>query len=150
MLDQLIREWKLANKKIVFTNGCFDLLHPGHIYYLNEAAALGDKLVVGLNTDASVRQLKGSDRPINDEGFRKKMLEGLRAVNYVELFSEETPLKLIEAIKPDTLVKGGDYVIETVVGADLVLSYGGEVRILSFLEGYSSSSIIQKIRATKS
>ena len=133
---------------MVFTNGCFDLLHPGHVHYLKEAKALGDKLIVGLNSDASVQQLKGNNRPINDEVFRLKMLLGL-AVDLVILFSEETPIELIKCIKPDTLVKGGDYKINTIVGAEYVLSYGGEVRVLSFLEGYSSSSIIKKILSSE-
>ena len=140
-----IQNWKSEHKKLVFTNGCFDILHPGHIRYLNDAAALGDKLIVGLNSDSSVRTIKGSNRPVFNEEFRKSMLEGLRAVDVVVLFSEETPLKLIRLIKPDFLVKGGDYSVEEVVGAEYVQSYGGEVRILSFVEGYSTSSIIDHI-----
>lgn len=140
-----ITDWKNENNRLVFTNGCFDILHPGHIQYLNDAAALGDKLIVGLNSDSSVRQIKGPHRPIFSEAFRLAMLEALRSVDAVILFSEETPLKLIQQIKPDFLVKGGDYRVDQVVGAEYVQSYGGEVRILSFVEGYSTSAIINQI-----
>jgi rfaE bifunctional protein nucleotidyltransferase chain/domain len=140
-----IDTWRAKGHKIVFTNGCFDLLHPGHVQYLKDAAALGDKLVVGLNSDSSVARLKGENRPINDMLFRKYMLAALKPVDLVIVFEEDTPRLLIESIKPDLLVKGGDYTIDGVVGADLVAAYGGEVRILSFLEGYSSTSIIHKI-----
>ena len=145
-LDQ-IADWKNDGHAIVFTNGCFDLLHPGHIQYLEDAAKLGDKLIVGLNDDDSVRRLKGSSRPINNLNFRKKILMGLRSVNLVIPFYEDTPLNLIELIKPDFLVKGGDYSIETVVGHKVVQDYGGQVKILSFLDGYSSSEIISKIKS---
>lgn len=145
-LDQ-IADWKNDGHAIVFTNGCFDLLHPGHIQYLEDAAKLGDKLIVGLNDDDSVRRLKGSSRPINNLNFRKKILMGLRSVNLVIPFYEDTPLNLIELIKPDFLVKGGDYTIETVVGHKVVQDYGGQVKILSFLDGYSSSEIISKIKS---
>ena len=132
----------------MFTNGCFDLLHPGHVYYLKEAKALGDKLIVGLNSDASINILKGANRPINDEVFRREMLLGL-SVDLVILFSEETPIELIKRIQPDVLVKGGDYDMSTIVGAEFVQSNGGEVKVLSFLEGYSSSSIIKKILSSE-
>ena len=145
-LDQ-IADWKNDGHAIVFTNGCFDLLHPGHIQYLEDAAKLGDKLIVGLNDDDSVRRLKGSSRPINNLNFRKKILMGLRSVNLVIPFYEDTPLNLIALIKPDFLVKGGDYSIETVVGHKVVQDYGGQVKILSFLDGYSSSEIISKIKS---
>ena len=137
--------WREAGFKIVFTNGCFDLLHPGHVQYLQDAAKLGDKLIVGLNADESVTRLKGGGRPINSVVFRTAMLLALKPVDMVIVFAEDTPVRLIESIRPDMLVKGGDYTVDTVVGGDFVLSYGGEVRILSFLEGYSSSSIISKI-----
>ena len=134
-------------KKIVFTNGCFDLLHPGHVSYLEEAASLGDVLILGLNTDASVSRLKGANRPIQDERARCILLAALESVSAVCLFDEETPLRLIESVLPDILVKGGDYKEEDIVGADVVKSRGGEVKSLQFLEGYSTSQIISKIKA---
>ena len=144
-LDQ-ITKWKNEGHTLVFTNGCFDLLHPGHVQYLNEAAALGDKLIVGLNDDDSVRRLKGGNRPINVLDFRQRMLEGLRAVDLVIPFAADTPLHLIEQIAPDYLVKGGDYTIEGVVGAEVVIQRGGQVRVLTFLEGYSTSALLDKIK----
>lgn len=131
--------------KIVFTNGCFDILHAGHVDYLFNAAQLGDILVVGLNTDNSVKRLKGENRPINKEYDRATLLASLYFVDYVVMFDEDTPLELIKKIKPQVLVKGGDYKVEDVVGADFVKKSGGEVIILPFKDGYSSSSIISKI-----
>lgn len=142
----LIEAWKKAGKTIVFTNGCFDLLHPGHIQYLREAAECGEKLVVGLNSDASVTRIKGPDRPVNDVTFRKTMLENLKPVDLVCIFEADTPIDLIRQVRPDVLVKGGDYKPDEVVGGDYVSSYGGRVEVLSFVEGYSSSSIITKIK----
>lgn len=142
---QQIKHWINEGDKIVFTNGCFDLLHPGHIQYLTEAKALGDRLVVGLNSDDSVRRLKGDQRPINALEARRLMLEALKPVDLVIPFDEDTPLALIKVVEPDVLVKGGDYTIETVVGHEHILRRGGEVRILSFLPGYSSTAIIEKI-----
>lgn len=136
------------DKKIVFTNGCFDILHAGHITYLREARALGDILFIGLNSDASVKKLKGENRPINCEGDRKFVLENLKPVDFVEIFSAETPLELIKEIKPNVLVKGGDWPIEKIVGADFVLSLGGKVKNLSFLENHSTSQIIKTIIET--
>jgi len=133
-------------KKIVFTNGCFDILHPGHIAYLNEAKAQGDLLVVGINSDASVRKLKGPDRPINNEIDRKFMMENIKAVDLVEIFDEETPLELITAIRPSVLVKGGDWKIEQIVGHDVVTSYGGEVKSLLFKDGHSTSNLIKNLQ----
>ncbi len=150
MSDQIsIETWRKNGMKLVFTNGCFDLLHPGHVQYLNKAANLGDKLIVGLNSDDSVRSIKGKGRPVHDELFRKSMLLALSSVDLVMVFSEDTPIKLIQMVKPDLLVKGGDYDIEGVVGAPFVQSYGGEVRILPFLKGYSTSDIINKIIASR-
>ncbi len=133
------------DKKIVFTNGCFDIIHRGHVAYLMEAKKLGDLLVVGLNSDASVKRLKGNDRPINQEQDRKFVLEGLKAVDHVEIFSEDTPLELIKKVKPSVLVKGGDWEISQIVGSEEVLGWGGEVRSLSFIEGFSTTNTIEKI-----
>ena len=132
--------------KIVFTNGCFDILHSGHIQYLNEAKALGDKLVVGLNSDASVKRLKGEERPINHENDRKFVLENLKAVDEVIIFDDDTPIKLIEKVKPSVLVKGGDWPIEQIVGHDFVTSIGGMVKSLSFKDGYSTTSVLEQIK----
>lgn len=131
-------------KRVVFTNGCFDLLHRGHVYYLSRARALGDLLVVGLNSDASVRLLKGSGRPVNPQEARAEVLGALAVVDYIIVFEEETPLKLITHLKPDVLVKGGDYQVEEIVGFKEVKSWGGQVITISLLEGYSSSSIIDR------
>lgn len=130
---------------MVFTNGCFDLLHPGHLHYLNEAKELGDVLIVGLNSDRSVRQIKGNDRPINDEKFRAEMLIGLKPVDAVVLFDEDTPIQIISIIKPAIHVKGGDYSITKLPEYETVVSNGGEVKLLSFLDGYSSTNIINKL-----
>jgi len=140
------REWSAANKKLVFTNGCFDLLHPGHIDYLNRAAALGDKLIVGLNDDASIQRLKGATRPINPLQDRAVMLAALRAVDLVVAFSEDTPLNLITAVMPDILIKGGDYQPDDIVGAAEVKNHGGEVIVMPFLDGYSSTMLIERIK----
>lgn len=133
-------------KKIVFTNGCFDILHVGHVAYLNEARKLGDALFLGLNSDDSIKRLKGSDRPINKEADRKYVLENLRAVSFVEIFTEDTPLELIEQVKPSILVKGGDWKPEQIVGSEFVLNNGGEVLSLNFIEGHSTSSIIKTVQ----
>lgn len=134
------------NKKIVFTNGCFDIIHKGHVAYLNEAKALGDLLVLGLNSDASVKRLKGSERPINSEMDRKFVLENLKAVDFVEIFTEDTPYNLINKIQPDILVKGGDWPVEKIVGHDIVFAKGGNVYSLNFVDGYSTTRIIEKIQ----
>lgn len=134
------------NRKIVFTNGCFDILHVGHIRYLKEAKSLGDILVVGVNTDNSVKKLKGPARPIQNENDRAEILSSLESVDFVVLFSEETPEKLIHSVRPDILVKGGDWKIQDIVGSDFVLSYGGEVRSLQFVNGKSTTSIIEKTK----
>lgn len=135
---------KVETSKIVFTNGCFDILHLGHARYLQEARALGDCLVLGLNTDESVRRLKGPTRPINSQIDRAELLLHLRWVDYVVLFDEETPLELIQSISPEVLVKGGDWAVEDIVGSDFVLNNGGEVRSLQLVPGKSSTKIIEK------
>lgn len=137
---------KSENKKLVFTNGCFDILHKGHITYLNEAKSLGDVLIIGVNSDASVKKLKGSDRPVTNEQDRMYALDNLKAVDYVALFTEDTPYNLIKDIVPDVLVKGGDWKVQDIVGSDIVLNNGGEVKSLNFVSGYSTSSILDKIR----
>lgn len=143
---EAIAEHRNRKERVVFTNGCFDLLHIGHTRYLTAARALGDVLVVGLNTDASIRRLKGSSRPIIPEAERKEMLLNLRSVDYVCLFDDDTPLTLIQEVRPNLLVKGGDWKKETIVGWDFVESYGGEVRSLLFIEDHSTTSIIERIR----
>lgn len=142
---KIIEEERKKGKKIVFTNGCFDIIHAGHVDYLEKAKKLGDFLVVGLNSDNSVKRLKGNTRPINPQEYRKKVLEGLKAVDLVVIFEEDTPENLIKAIKPDILVKGGDWKIENIVGADFVKSYGGHVLTIDFIYDISTSKIIKKI-----
>lgn len=140
-----IARWQAAGDRIVFTNGCFDILHFGHLHYLAAARDLGNRLVVGMNSAASVRRLKGATRPINDEATRVFALASLEFVDAVTVFEEDTPLILIEKILPDVLVKGGDWRPEQIVGSDLVLKNGGSVRSLPFVEGYSTTSIERKI-----
>ncbi len=142
----LAASFRQAGRRVVFTNGCFDLLHFGHIHYLAEASALGDELIIGLNAQASVSRLKGPHRPIQDEKSRLYQLASLFFVRAVVVFEEDTPLELIRAVSPDVLVKGGDWPIQQIVGADLVKGRGGEVRCLSFQEGYSTSLLEQKIK----
>jgi D-beta-D-heptose 7-phosphate kinase/D-beta-D-heptose 1-phosphate adenosyltransferase len=132
--------------RLCFTNGCFDLLHPGHVQYLEDTKALGDFLVVGLNSDEGVRRLKGPTRPLQGETARALMLLGLRSVDAVLRFDEDTPLELIDRIRPDVLAKGGDYAPETVVGRDVVEGRGGRVAIIPFLEGHSTTQIEERIR----
>lgn len=136
------------DKKIVFTNGCFDIVHRGHVSYLNEARKLGDLLVLGLNSDASIKRLKGEERPINSEVDRKFLLENLRSIDFVEIFDTDTPLDLIEFITPTVLVKGGDWKPEQIVGSEHVLKKGGKVLSLNFIDGYSTTNIISKINQT--
>jgi len=143
-----IAGWRLAGGKVVFTNGCFDLMHPGHLNYLAQARALGQHLVIGLNTDASVQRLKGEHRPIMDQNARALLLASLAFVDLVVLFGEDTPLDLIQLLRPDVLVKGADYKEEDVVGAREVKSWGGEVALLPFVEGYSTSAIEAKIKSS--
>ena len=138
--------WRFKDDKIVFTNGCFDILHRGHIEYLAKAASLGTKLVIGLNTDASVKRLKGDSRPINDENARAVLLASLVFVDKVILFDTDTPRDLIDFVQPDVLVKGGDYKPEEIVGYDIVKAKGGEIVTLDFVEGYSTTSLIEKMK----
>lgn len=128
--------------RIVFTNGCFDVLHRGHVYYLAKAREMGEVLVVGLNSDASVSRLKGEGRPVNKQNARAEVLGALGMVDYIVIFGEDTPLELIRSLKPDLLVKGGDYKVEEIVGYQEVISHGGQVLTIPIMEGYSSSSII--------
>jgi len=141
-----LAQWRFAQQKIVFTNGCFDLLHYGHIHYLAAARALGDKLIIGLNATASVQRLKGTHRPIQDEVSRKHLLAAFFFVDAVIEFAEDTPYLLIEKIQPDILVKGGDWTPDKIVGSDIVLAKGGVVKSLPFQEGYSTTRIEEKIR----
>lgn len=138
--------WRLLSKKIVFTNGCFDILHAGHIAALSDAAKEADILVVGMNTDNSTRRLKGEGRPVNDENSRALMMASLAIVDAVTLFDEDTPLELIKAVLPDVLVKGGDYTIDQIVGAKEVMANGGRVVINPILKGFSTTSIIEKMQ----
>src|SRR6201991_2965977 len=145
-LQKQVKNWQGEGKKVVFTNGVFDLLHIGHITYLAKAAELGDKLVIGLNSDSSVKRIKGEDRPVNDQNSRAALLAALFFVDAIVVFEEDTPLNIITAVMPDILVKGADYAIENIVGGKEVIANGGEVKTIDFVEGYSSTSIIQKIR----
>lgn len=146
-LKRKCNSWRGSGKKIVFTNGCFDLLHTGHLDYLARAASLGNILVVGLNADGSVKRLKGPERPINNQDDRALALAALLLVDAVCIFEEDTPLELIQAVKPDVLAKGGDYTPETIVGAPFVTERGGEVAVIPFVEGYSTTGLLAKIRA---
>ena len=151
-LDNLlhqVRRWWLQDKKIVFTNGVFDILHEGHIASLSEAASFGHVLIVGVNTDASVKRLKGESRPVNNEKSRSLLLASLVITDAVILFEEDTPQKLISAILPDVLVKGGDYTLDQIVGANEVLANGGDVKIVPILEGFSTTSIIERMKQAK-
>ena len=145
-INNLAKKWRAAGERVVFTNGCFDLIHYGHIYYLAEARGLGDRLVVGMNASASVSRLKGPHRPIKDEQTRLFVLASLSMVDAVVIFEEDTPYRLIKEVQPDILVKGGDWAIDQIVGADLVLQNGGQVKNLAFIEGYSTTNIEQKIK----
>jgi D-glycero-beta-D-manno-heptose 1-phosphate adenylyltransferase len=144
-LKNKVAQWRLLGKSIAFTNGCFDVLHAGHITSLSEAAKLADILVVGLNADSSVKQLKGPDRPINNQESRALLLASLSMVDAVVLFSEPTPLELIKSFMPDFLIKGGDYKIEEIAGSKEVLEAGGKVVINPIIEGFSSTSLIEKL-----
>ena len=147
--DQLmiaIEDARAHGEKVVFTNGCFDIIHAGHVGYLEQARKQGDRLVLAINSDESVKRLKGEGRPINTEDRRMAVLAGLEAVDWVVSFSEDTPENLLRMIKPDVLVKGGDYSIDEVVGADIVYEYGGDVKVLAFLDNCSTTAIVEKIR----
>ncbi len=141
-----VSEWKAKGEKVVFTNGCFDILHLGHIDYLEKARNLGDRLVLGLNTDDSVSRFKGPERPVQDEHSRARVLAALQFIDLVVLFNEDTPLALISELLPDVLVKGSDYLAENIVGADVVKKHGGVVKTIDFVAGYSTTRIIEKIK----
>jgi rfaE bifunctional protein nucleotidyltransferase chain/domain len=141
-----VESWETEGKKMVFTNGCFDMLHYGHLHYLADAADLGNKLIIGLNSKASVSRLKGSHRPINDDLTRQFTLASLDFVALVVEFEEDTPFELISLLQPDILVKGGDYQPNQIIGADIVLAKGGEVLSLPFVKGYSTTNIEAKIK----
>ncbi|MFZ4753176.1 MAG: D-glycero-beta-D-manno-heptose 1-phosphate adenylyltransferase [Chitinophagaceae bacterium] len=143
-IQLLVNQWKMLSKKIVFTNGCFDIIHRGHNTYLLQSAELGNRLVVGVNSDDSVRRLKGASRPVVDQDSRAFNLACQTYIDAVVIFDEDTPLNLIQLIQPDVLVKGGDYTLETIVGASEVQAYGGQVEIIPFLEGYSTTAILEK------
>lgn len=145
-LQRTLARWREAGDTIVFTNGCFDILHFGHLHYLAQARDLGSRLVIGLNSGESVRRLKGPTRPINDETTRAHLLAALEVVDAVVFFADDTPLELIRIVQPDILVKGGDWKPEQIVGSELVLARGGKVQSLPFVEGYSTTNIEQKIR----
>ena len=140
-----LAEWRSAGETIVFTNGCFDILHRGHVEYLAQAADLGDKLIVGLNTDASVKRLKGESRPVNDEKSRALMLSALQFVDVVVFFGEDTPYELIKQLQPDILVKGNDYKPEEIVGYDIVTAKGGKVLTIDLVKGFSTTNIISRL-----
>ncbi len=143
---QRVQTWQASGEQVVFTNGCFDIVHLGHIDYLEKARAKGQKLVVGLNTDASVRTLKGEKRPIIPENARARMMASFEFVDLVVLFGEQTPYALIEALQPDILVKGSDYQVAQIIGADIIAAKGGKVETIDLVEGYSTTNIIQKIK----
>ncbi len=140
-----VKQWQAKHLNVVFTNGCFDILHAGHVEYLEKARSAGDRLIVGVNTDRSVQRLKGPARPVCHEDDRCRILAALNAVDAVVLFEEDTPLELIELLQPDILVKGADWAIENIVGADVVLARRGEVKTIEFLDGRSTTRIIERI-----
>ena len=145
-LSDYLDNWKKEHKKIVFTNGCFDILHRGHVEYLAKAADLGDVLFVGLNTDTSVQKIKGPTRPIQDENSRATILAGLESVAAVAFFSEDTPYELIKKVQPDVLVKGADYKPSDIVGYDVVMAKGGSVETIQFVDGHSTTNIVNKLK----
>ncbi len=142
----LISSWKVTGKTVAFTNGCFDILHPGHLFSIGQAAKEADYLIVGLNSDASIKRLKGADRPINSTSSRALVIANLVLVDAVVVFEEDTPYELITTLMPDILVKGGDYTIDTIVGAKEVIANGGKVIINPIVEGFSTTNIIEKIK----
>ena len=144
-LEERLNLWRGEGKTIVFSNGCFDILHRGHVEYLSKAADLGDKLIIGLNTDDSVKRLKGPSRPVNDEKARAILLSALEFVDAVVLFKEDTPYNLIRRIQPDVLVKGKDYKAEDIVGYDIVIAKGGKVETIELVDGFSTTSILERI-----
>jgi rfaE bifunctional protein nucleotidyltransferase chain/domain len=144
---KIVQGWNLNKETIVFTNGCFDLLHMGHVDYLSKAKDLGTKLVIGLNSSESVKKLKGPSRPINSARSRASLLAAFECIDLVIIFAEETPINLIKSLKPHVLVKGGDYTLSNIIGAQEVENYGGEVKVIPFIPGYSTTSIITKIES---
>jgi len=148
-IASLSQKWKDQGQSVVFTNGCFDILHYGHIHYLAEAKSQGDKLIIGLNSSASVSRLKGPHRPINDDNTRLFLLAALACVDAVVIFEADTPLELIKLVQPDILVKGGDWKVAQIVGSKEVLENGGEVKSLAFMDGYSTTNIESKIKKAK-
>ena len=148
-LQQQMTKWRDAGETVVFSNGCFDILHLGHIDYLEKAGQLGSKLIIGINSDRSVQRLKGPQRPVQPEEARARMLAALEFIDAVVLFEEDTPLRLIETLRPHILVKGNDYTLDKIIGADFVLNNGGEVKTIPLVEGYSTTQIIEKIRSIK-
>ncbi|RZD16117.1 MAG: D-glycero-beta-D-manno-heptose 1-phosphate adenylyltransferase [Candidatus Acididesulfobacter guangdongensis] len=147
VLNKLVAELKDKSKKIVFTNGCFDIIHAGHVAYLNEAKQLGDILIVGINSDSSVKKLKGNSRPIVTEDDRSYIIANLKPVDFVVIFSDDTPYNLINEIKPDYLVKGSDYKNQEIAGSDIVKSYGGQVVLIDYVNGKSTTNIINNIKS---
>jgi D-beta-D-heptose 7-phosphate kinase/D-beta-D-heptose 1-phosphate adenosyltransferase len=145
-IGTISNEIRLQGRKIVFTNGCFDIIHSGHTEYLKQSRELGDILIVGLNSDDSVRRLKGEDRPLNKEEDRAEVLQSLKSVDIVVVFTEDTPFNLISEVMPDILVKGGDYKKQDIVGADIVEGHGGRVVVIPFVEGKSTTSLVEKIK----
>lgn len=141
-----VNAWKKTSKKVVFTNGCFDLVHLGHVDYLEKARSLGDRLVLGLNSDSSIARFKGPERPLQDENSRARVMAAMQFIDLVVLFSEDTPMNLISELKPDILVKGSDYLTENIVGADVVQNAGGVVRTIPFVQGYSTTKIVENIK----
>ncbi len=148
-LKKKISNWKSHDKDVVFTNGCFDILHLGHVDYLEKSKRLGNKLIVALNTDDSVQRLKGPERPLNNQESRARLIAALDFVDAVAFFSEDTPKETIEALCPDILVKGNDYLAENIIGADFVIANGGRVETISLVDGYSTTNLVEKIKALK-
>jgi D-beta-D-heptose 7-phosphate kinase/D-beta-D-heptose 1-phosphate adenosyltransferase len=146
---QLARDWRQQGLKIAFANGCFDLLHPGHISLIDQARRAADRLIVGLNADSSIRRLKGPDRPVQSEIARATVLASLKSVDAVVIFSEDTPFALIDTLEPDVLVKGSDYRVDTIVGADLVIKRGGKVMLADLVPGYSTTGTLQRVAASE-
>ena len=146
VLNRHLSYWRFKDKKIVFTNGCFDILHRGHVDYLARAASLGEVLIIGLNSDSSVQHIKGSNRPLQDEQSRALIMAAMHFVDAVVLFDEDTPYNLIKTVQPDILVKGSDYNEKEIVGYDVVMAKGGQVKTIDFIEGYSTSAIVNRIK----
>ena len=147
-LTRILKKLKNKRKAVVFTNGCFDILHVGHVSYLEKARSTGDILIVGLNSDSSIRKLKGEKRPLVSQKNRARVLSALTSVDFIVIFSSLTPFNLIKAIKPDVLVKGGDWKVKDVIGSDIVKSYGGKVKSLPYIKGFSTKSLIKKIASS--